>query len=92
MEYWPKGIKRAGLDGNEMLIFLKSVYGKMLVVDEYTQKYYPTDMKGLNRLMKKNKRDDCSLVFTTKANIWRQYKDFWPKKWLKRFLGRYPLT
>ena len=92
MEYWPKGIKRAGLDENEMLAFLKGVYGKMFVVDEYTQIYYPTNNKGLDKLMKKNRREDCSLLFTKETDWWKQYRDFWPKKWLKRFVGRYSLT
>lgn len=84
MEYWPEGIERAGLDGEKMINFLKQVYGKVFLIDEYVQYCYQGNMKAL---MKRNKRDDVSLIM---GNIswWQRYKDFWVKKLVKRFLGK----
>lgn len=84
MEYWPEGIKRAGLDGEKMIDFLKQVYGKIYLIDEYVQYCFEGDIK---KLMKRNRRGDVSLMVGN-LSWWQRHKDFWLKKWIKRMMGR----
>jgi FkbM family methyltransferase len=93
-EYWPKGLKKAKKNSKKMFSFLKQYYPTIYFIDEYTQIYFPTKQQNLSQLMEKNRRDDCNLMLK-KRNIFEflhQYKDFWPKKYLKRALKTYPLT
>ncbi len=88
-EYWPWGYKAAGLDYRKMVADLLKLYGAIYYIDEYIQIYYPVDQRWLDkRFSELDNQAQCNLVVLPSQNIWRQYKDFWLKKWIKRKLGR----
>ncbi|MCL4384076.1 FkbM family methyltransferase [Patescibacteria group bacterium] len=91
-EYWPWAYKQAGLDYQKMIKFLEDIYGQIYYIDEYIQIIRKVDQKWLDSHFPENDESkQGNLMVSTKLDIIKQYKDFWPKKWLKRKLG-YPLT
>ncbi len=93
-EYWPGGYKKADLDYKKMEKMLKQIYGEnIFYIDEYIQVYYKRNLEKIDRMLGEN--EHCNLW--VKKDIkwldrWRQVSDFWPKKFIKRGLGFYPLT
>lgn len=69
--------RQAKLNYQAMWDFLEEEYGKIYYIDEYIQIYYPVKKCGR----------ECNM-WVGESNCWEQYRDFWPKKWLKRLLGR----
>ncbi len=76
-EWSPKMYVDAGLNYQKMWNFLMEEYNRIYYVDEYIQVYYPVEQCNW----------ECNL-WVGESNWWKQYRDFWPKKWLKRILGK----
>ena len=90
-EYWPWAYDRCGADAEGMMDFLERVYGGVYFVDEYIQIFQKRGKPWIDDYCVKAKSGDCNLMVVKEVDYWRQIKDFWFKKWLKRKLGR-PLT
>lgn len=76
-EYSPKMYREAELDYQKMWRFLEEEYGKIFYIDEYIQVYYPV-----------KRCDKEGNLWVGESSRWRQYKNFWLKKWVKRVLGK----
>ncbi len=74
-------------DCEKMIRFLRGVYEKIYWVDDYVQRYFPVSDEWLR------KRSLGAIMVKNDLNWeWGQVRDIRWKKWLKRILGRYPLT
>ena len=73
----PRMSREAKVDTVRMWQFLRQEYGQIYFIDEYVQIYYPTGRYD----------KECNLAVGLEKG-WKQVRDFWPKKLLKRILGR----
>ncbi len=94
-EYWPWGINKAGNISSDLTLFLKKIYKKVFYVDEYIQIHLAVSQKFLDKKCKiSNEINDANLFVQNGRNLTdflEQFVDFWPKKLIKRILGK-PLT
>ncbi|MFA4826981.1 MAG: FkbM family methyltransferase [Candidatus Shapirobacteria bacterium] len=73
----------------KMWIFLKNIYKNIYFIDEYIQIYYPVSFEWVKKYVEK--KEQGNLVVFRENNLetkWGGIKDFWPKKWIKRIIGR----
>lgn len=70
----------------EMIKFLKQVYGAIFWIDEYGQTYRKINDKKLSVV------EGNLVVKKGRGWEWGQVKDIRIKKWIKRWIKKYPLT
>lgn len=87
LEYWPGGYKEAGLDGEQMMRYLKNIYKKNIWQIDYW--FYISKRLG-KEIEVDSKTGYADLWMKRKTNladVWARYKDVRIKKVIKSIIG-----